>query len=107
MVETSDEHADSISSSVTEAETFGGTVLASSLSAADRGVLKLNAYEEIEIDNDLEERVGLLLAEQQDEKPRLLAPGNNTRTPVIWMGVNTLATIGIVSICDTQVEIAD
>jgi solute carrier family 35 protein E3 len=104
MAERSNERADSISSSVTEAETFDGSVGASSLSTTDGAFTKLKAPEEMEIGDDLEERAGLLPAEQQDEKPQPSAQDNSTRTAVIWMVVNTLATIGIVSVCDLQME---
>ena len=97
MAERSTDRAPSISSSVTEAEAFDDNEKASTLSSTDGGFTKLRSPEEMEIGDDVE-RAGLLPAEQQEqEKPRPAAQDNSTRTAVIWMVVNTLATIGIVS----------
>lgn len=105
MAERSTDRPPSISSSITEAETFDDNEKASSVSTADGGFTKLKSPEEMEIGDDVE-RAGLLPAEEQEqEKPQPPAQDNSTRTALIWMVVNTLATIGIVSACNSQFEV--
>ncbi|PSS10713.1 hypothetical protein M430DRAFT_69172 [Amorphotheca resinae ATCC 22711] len=62
------------------------------LTAAEGGVVT-KSPEEFELDDDVE-RTGML-PPPDFEKPRP-APNNGTSTALIWMAVNTLATIGIV-----------
>lgn len=96
MAERSTERAPSVSSSITEAEAFDDSEKRSS---TDGSFTKLKSPEELEIGDDVE-RTGLLPSEQGPEKPRPVAQDNSTRTALIWMVVNTLATIGIVGLCD-------
>lgn len=96
MAERSVDRAPSVSSSLTEADNFDGNEKSSSSSSTDEGFTKLRAPDEMEIEDDVE-RAGLLPADQQ-EKPQAPAQETySTRTAIIWMVVNTLATIGIVS----------
>ena len=105
MAERLTDRAPSISSSVTEAETPDESEKAGSWSTTDGGFTKLKSPEEMEIGDDVE-RAGLLPAEEQEqEKPQTPAQDNGTRTAVIWMVVNTLATIGIVSARNTQFKV--
>ena len=98
MVEQSTDRPPSISSSVTEADAFDDNEKNHSLSSSDEGFTKLKSPEEMEIGGDDVERVGLLPAHQEEqEKAQPPTQDNSTRTALIWMVVNTLATIGIVS----------
>jgi solute carrier family 35 protein E3 len=101
MAERSTDRAPSISSSITEAEeTFDETEKANSLSTTDGPFTNLKSPEEMEIGDDVE-RAGLLPAEvQEQEKAQPAAQDSSTRTALIWMVVNTLATIGIVGACN-------
>jgi len=92
MAERSTERAPSVSSSITEAEAFDDNEKASS---TDGSFTKLKSPDEMEIGDDVE-RTGLLPSEQGPEKPQPVVQDNSTRTAIIWMVVNTLATIGIV-----------
>jgi solute carrier family 35 protein E3 len=68
------------------------------LTAAEGGVVT-KSPEEFELDDDVE-RTGML-PPPDFEKPRP-APNNGTSTALIWMAVNTLATIGIVGLLRVQ-----
>lgn len=84
------DRAASVSSSVTEAEAFDDNEKKGS---HDGSFVKVKAPEEMEMGSDLE-RAELLAAPVQAEKAAE-APSSN-KAAVIWMVVNTLATIGIV-----------
>ena len=99
MAERSTDRTPSVSSSITEAEAFDENEKASGLSSTDGSFTKLESPKDMEIDDDVE-RAGLLPAEQQEEKPQPVVKDNSMRTAGIWMVVNTLATIGIVSLCE-------
>lgn len=99
MAERSTDRVPSISSSITEADAFDENEKAGSLSSTDGSFTKLKSPEDMEIGDDVE-RVGLLPAEQLEEKTQPVVKDNSMRTAGIWMVVNTLATIGIVSLCD-------
>jgi hypothetical protein len=105
MAERSADRAPSISSSVTEAEIFDDNEKASSLSSTEGEFTKLKSPEEMEIGDEDMERAGLLPAEEQ-EKPQTVSPDNSMRTAAIWMVVNTLATIGIVSLRMVSEEVS-
>jgi solute carrier family 35 protein E3 len=64
-------------------------------SSSERSFVKLKTPEELGIGDIGEDVERAELLPQEEEKP-LTAPDNSTRTAVIWMVVNTLATIGIV-----------
>lgn len=83
------DHAPSSSSSITN-ESFDD----SEKHAVDASFVKVKTPDDVELGDEVE-RVELLPADQ--EKPAPAKPDNSTRTAVIWMVVNTLATIGIVS----------
>jgi solute carrier family 35, member E3 len=104
MAERSMDRAPSISSSITEAEAFDENEKASSLSSTDGSFTKLKSPEDMEVGDDIE-RTGLLPAEEQQEKPQPVAKDNSMRTAGIWMVVNTLATIGIVSLAVILIEV--
>jgi solute carrier family 35 protein E3 len=91
MAEGSEERPPSISSSLTEADTLEDNERHGTPSP-ERSFAKLKTPDELDIGDDVE-RAELL--PQEGEKPAA-APDNSTRTAVIWMVVNTLATIGIV-----------
>ncbi|TVY22054.1 Solute carrier family 35 member E3 [Lachnellula arida] len=82
------DHAPSSSSSVTN-ESFDDN----EKHATDASFVKVKTPDDVEQGDEVE-RVELLPADQ--EKPAPAKPDNSTRTAVIWMVVNTLATIGIV-----------
>jgi solute carrier family 35 protein E3 len=106
MGERSTDRAPSISSSITEAEAFDDNEKAGTVSSTDGGFTTLKSPEEMEIGDDVE-RAGLLPAEQQErEKPQPVVQDNSTRTAIIWMVVNTLATIGIVGSSIIQSKIS-
>jgi solute carrier family 35 protein E3 len=91
MADRSLDRAPSIASSVTEADTYDEE---KNTRMSDGSFVKLKSPEEMELGDDVE-RANLL--PQDDEKPTAPAkPDNSTRTAIIWMVVNTLATIGIV-----------
>lgn len=81
------DRAPSVSSSVTEADAYDDHEKMA-------GVSSLKDPEELEIGDDIES-AGLLPLEQ--EKPEAKKSDNSARTAALWMIVNTLATIGIVS----------
>jgi solute carrier family 35 protein E3 len=93
MAEHHSERPSSISSSVTEAEAYDSEKNARR-SSAEASFTNLKTPDELEIGDDVE-REELLPAEH--EKPAQPQPDNSMRSAVIWMVVNTLATIGIVS----------
>lgn len=84
----------SISSSTTEAEAFDDNE--KSGSSTEGGFVKLKSPEEMEIGDDVERAE--LLPGEHEKPPAPKAPETSTRSAVIWMVVNTLATIGIVSL---------
>jgi len=63
--------------------------------AADPSFVKVKPADDVEQGDELDERAEFLPADE--EKPAPAKPDNSTRTAVLWMVVNTLATIGIVS----------
>lgn len=95
MAERSTERPASIGSSHTEAEAFDDHEKSGTGSSSDGSYVKLKTPEEMEIGDDVE-RAELLPQDQEKPLPQPTAPDNSTRTAVIWMVVNTLATIGIV-----------
>lgn len=104
MAERSADGAPSISSSLTEAEAFDDNEKASTMSSTDGGFTNVKAPDEMETGDDVE-RAGLLPAEEQEheqEKPQPVTLDNGTKVAFIWMVVNTLATIGIVSLSENR-----
>jgi solute carrier family 35 protein E3 len=98
MTERSTDHAPSTSSSVTEAEAYDENEKHGMLSETEGGFVKLKSPDDLELgdgDDDDDERAEMLPAEH--EKPAQSAPEASVRSSFIWMVVNTLATIGIVS----------
>lgn len=95
MAERPRDREPSISSSTTEAEAFDDNEKNGVVGATDANYANLKSPDELEIGDDVE-RAELLPGE--DEKPPPKAPENTMRTAGIWMVVNTLATIGIVSL---------
>jgi len=93
MAERSTDRAPSISSSVTEAEAYDDNEKNGTRSSTEGSYVKLKTPDELEIGDDVE-RAELLPAEQ--EKPPQPKPDNSMRSALVWMVVNTLATIGIV-----------
>jgi solute carrier family 35 protein E3 len=82
----------SISSSTTEAESYDDTGKLGGKSSEEESYVNLKTPEELEIGDDVERAE--LLAQSEQEKPP--APESTLRSSIIWMVVNTLATIGIV-----------
>jgi solute carrier family 35 protein E3 len=82
----------SVSSSITEAEAYmeGEKKL-----SHDGSFVEMKRPEEMEMGSDIE-RAELLPGSRQPEKTVETAP-STARAAIIWMVVNTLATIGIVS----------
>jgi solute carrier family 35, member E3 len=96
MAERSTERAPSTSSSVTEAEAYDENEKHGTLSETEGSFVKLKSPEDLELgDGDDIEREELLPAEH--EKPAQPTPETSLRSAFVWMVVNTLATIGIVS----------
>lgn len=95
MTERATDREPSISSSVTEAETFDDNE--KSGSSTDGGFVNLKSPEEMEIGDDVE-RAELLPAEPEKPPPPAKQPDTSMRSSIIWMVVNTLATIGIVGL---------
>ena len=95
MAERSTEREPSISSSTTEAETFNESEKTTTNGSSEGAFANLKSPEELDIGDEDVERAGLL-PPAEHEKPQP-APDHSTRTAAIWMIVNTLATIGIVS----------
>lgn len=93
--ESSEERPPSIisSSSPTEADTLDDNEKHGTPSSSEADFVKLRSPDELDIGDDVE-RAELL--PQQDEEKSPSSPDNSTRTAIIWMVVNTLATIGIV-----------
>ena len=96
MAERATEPEPSISSSVMEAETFDDNE--KSGSSTDGGFVNLKSPQEMEIGDDVERAE--LLPGDQEKPPPAKQPETSMRSSVIWMVVNTLATIGIVSLDD-------
>lgn len=95
MAERSTDRAPSVSSSVTEAEAFDDNEKGTTPSSSNGSYVILKTPDELEIGDDVE-RAGLLPGDQ--EKPAQPQLDNSAQSAVIWMVVNTLATIGIVSV---------
>ena len=96
MAERSTDRTPSTSSSVTEAEPYDENEKHGTSSETDESFTKLKSPEDLELgDEDDIEREGLLPAAQ--EKPTQPTPEGSVRSAFVWMVVNTLATIGIVS----------
>lgn len=95
MAERSTDRAPSTASSVTEAETYDENEKHGTLSETEGGFVKLKSPEDLELGDD-DERAEMLPVEH--EKPAQPAPEASVRSSFIWMVVNTLATIGIVSL---------
>ncbi len=86
------ERASSIASSSTEAGTFDENEKLAKIDHSEDGLKSLKPPEELEMAEDGED-AGLL--PPADEKPE--PPKNTFMSSLIWMVINTLATIGIVS----------
>ena len=98
MAERSTDRAPSTSSSVTEAEAYdeNENEKHGTMSETDGSFVKLKSPEDLELgDGDDDERAEMLPAEH--EKPAQATPEASVRSSFVWMVVNTLATIGIVS----------
>jgi solute carrier family 35, member E3 len=95
MAERSTDRAPSTSSSVTEAEAYDENEKHGPMSGTEGSFVKLKSPEDLELGDD-DERAEMLPAEH--EKPAQPAPEASVRSSFIWMVVNTLATIGIVSL---------
>lgn len=87
------DRAPSVSSSVTEAEHFKDEK--NGAGSSDGSFVNLKTPDEMEIGDDVE-RAELLPGDV--EKAAEPKPDNSTKVAAAWMVVNTLATIGIVSI---------
>ncbi|KAL3425470.1 triose-phosphate transporter [Phlyctema vagabunda] len=90
MAERASDRAPSVSSSVTEGDAYDektGDL------RSEGSFVKLKSPEELEVGDDIE-RAELLPQPIQQEKPK--SAEGSTQSAVIWMVVNTLATIGIV-----------
>lgn len=94
MTERSADRQPSISSSTTDAEVYDESEKNGGIGSTGGSFVKLKSPDELEIGDDVE-RAELLPEEQ--EKPPPKAPESTMRSSVIWMVVNTFATIGIVS----------
>jgi solute carrier family 35 protein E3 len=88
MADRTVERAPSISSSVTEAEAYDDHEKVAPI------LTSLKTPDELEIGDDVE-RAELL--PRENEKPQSPKPDTSMKSAGIWMVVNTLATIGIVS----------
>lgn len=99
MAERSTDRSPSISSASTEAERFDDKTEKRALMSSQDEDYKLKTPEELE---DMEEDIerAELLAPPPEEKAK--AAESSIRSSVIWMVVNTLATIGIVSFSQTN-----
>lgn len=91
MAERSADRTPSVSSSVTEADSYDEKN--NDMKRVD-SFTKLRSPDELEIGDDVE-RAGLLPQQAEQEKPQAADP--SMKSAVVWMVVNTLATIGIVS----------
>lgn len=92
--ERSGDRVPSISSSVTEADAYNEKNQVRDSSEGESYALK--TPEEMEIGEDIE-REGLLRDGEEEKTTAAAPPASTTRSAIIWMVVNTLATIGIVS----------
>jgi solute carrier family 35 protein E3 len=100
MAERSTDREPSISSSTTAAEAYDDNEKNGGVGATEGSYTNLKTPDELDIGDDVE-RAELL--PEEHEKPPPKAPENTTRSAVIWMVVNTLATIGIVSLMHSPV----
>jgi hypothetical protein len=66
-------------------------------SSAESSFIKPRDEEDLEMGKDVEMQELLPAEEKAPEAAAPPAPGSSARSAIIWMGVNTLATIGIVS----------
>jgi solute carrier family 35 protein E3 len=95
MAGSSRERTASVSSASTEADNFNEKSEKRTLMASNDDEYKLRTPEELDdLSNDVE-RADLLAPPPVEEKPK--APDGGVRSAAVWMVVNTLATIGIVS----------
>ncbi len=96
MAERSEDRALSISSSITEADPYdeNDNEKNRTMNSIEGSFVKLKSPEDLEVGDDIE-TAELLPAE--DEKPPQPKPEPSARSALVWMLVNTLATIGIVS----------
>lgn len=92
MADRSADRVPSSSSSVTDAEHFDEN---EKMTSSNTSFVKVKAEDDVEAGDDVERAE--LLPEEHVDKPAPVVKDNSTRTAVIWMVVNTLATIGIVS----------
>jgi solute carrier family 35, member E3 len=97
MTERPTDRSPSTSSSVTEAGAFDESEKHGMISETEASFVKLKSPEDLELGDgdDDDERAEMLPTEQ--EKPTQPTPEASVRSSFIWMVVNTLATIGIVS----------
>lgn len=93
MADRSTDRLASISSASTE-ERFDDKTEKRALMGSQDGDYNLRTPEELEEDIERAD----LLAPPPEDKPK--APESSVRSAIIWMVVNTLATIGIVSFFD-------
>lgn len=91
MADRSADRVASSSSSVTDAEHFDEN---EKIASSNASFVKVKAEDDVEAGDDVERAE--LLPEEHVAKPAPVKD-NSTRTAIIWMVVNTLATIGIVS----------
>jgi solute carrier family 35, member E3 len=91
MADRSGDRTASVASSVTEAEE--NEKGSPTLSSHDSSYVKLKTPEEMEISNDVERQELLPPAVPPKDQP---GDKTSARAAIIWMVVNTLATIGIV-----------
>jgi len=94
MAERSADRAPSVSSSVTEAEAYDENEKNGTRNSTEVSFIKLKSPEDLEIGDEVE-RAELLPADH--EKPPQPTHDSSVRSAFVWMVVNTLATIGIVS----------
>jgi solute carrier family 35 protein E3 len=89
------ERTGSVSSASTEADAFNEKTEKRTLMTPNDEEYKLRTPEELDDLGDDVERADLLAPPPVEEKPK--APDAGLRSAAVWMVVNTLATIGIVS----------
>jgi solute carrier family 35 protein E3 len=94
MAERSADRAPSVSSSVTEAEAYDENEKNGTRNSTEVSFIKVKSPEDLEIGDEVE-RAELLPADH--EKPPQPTHDSSVRSAFVWMVVNTLATIGIVS----------
>ena len=99
MADRSTDRAPSVSSSGTEAEPYNYDEKEAAVASTDVTYTRLKTSEDLEVGDDVD---GALLPEEPpaQEQPQPAA-ASSMRSAVIWMVINTAATIGIVSPCDS------